>query len=162
MFNNLRNEIVELNKDVNNVANSERAKALRKKLITIGLVLAILGFGGVFVCFILFVTAGMDAFGDNGFTPRVLVPFILLMPCALIGSLGAAILRMGLSIAITGYTSKLVNDTVVMKCPDCGDPISKDELFCTKCGRKLRNQCSKCGHINEPNDKFCSKCGKEL
>ena len=56
MFNNLRNEIVELNKDVNNVANSERAKALRKKLITIGLVLAILGFGGVFVCFILFVT----------------------------------------------------------------------------------------------------------
>lgn len=162
MFKGLRDEIVELNNDVNNVSNSKKAKKLRKKLMTIGLILAILGFGGVLTCLILFTTAGMNAFDDNGFTPRVLIPFILFVPCGAVGSIGMVIYHMGLSIVITGYTANLINETVTLKCPDCGDPISKDELFCTKCGRKLRNQCTKCGFINEPEDKFCAKCGNEL
>ncbi len=161
MFNGLRNEIMELNNDVNNAANSKKAKKLRKKLITIGLILGILGFGGVFTCFTLFVVNGIasDTFGPG---PGVIIPFVLFVPCGLIGGIGMMIFHLGLSIVITGYATNLINETSTLKCPECGDPISVGELFCTKCGHKLRNQCSKCGHINEPNDKFCAKCGNEL
>lgn len=161
MFNGLRNQIVELNKDVNNVANSKKAKKLRKKLVTIGLILGILGFGGAFTCFTLFVINGIY---NDSFEPGlgIIIPFILFVPCGGIGGIGMMIFHMGLSIVITGYTTNLINETVTMKCPECGDPISPNEMFCTKCGHKLRNQCSKCGFINEPEDKFCAKCGNEL
>ena len=81
MFKNLQETIHALNADVKNVANCEKAKRLRKKLLSIGLPLAIGGFVGVFVCFILFATAGFDAFGPNGFTARIIVPFVLFLPC---------------------------------------------------------------------------------
>ena len=162
MFNNLREEIRLLNSDVNNVANSEKAKTLRKRLITIGLILTVLGFGGAFVCFILFITAGMSAFGDNGFTARVLVPFILMMPLSVIGSVGGTLLRMGFNIVVTGYASNLIEETVWERCPNCGDKITKEELFCDKCGHKLRSKCPECGHINEPNTEYCIKCGCKL
>ena len=48
MFNNLRETIKALNADVNNVANSEKAKKLRSKLLKIGIPLAVCGFLGVF------------------------------------------------------------------------------------------------------------------
>ena len=54
------------------------------------------------------------------------------------------------------------NETVTLKCPDCGDPISEKELFCTKCGCKLKNKCDKCGFVNELDDKYCAKCGNKL
>ncbi len=161
MFNGLRNEIAELNNDINNVANSKKAKKLRKRLLTIGLILAILGFGGLFTCFTLFVVNGANS-NSFGPGPGIIIPFILFVPSGFVGGIGMMIFHLGLSIVITGYTSNLINETVTLKCPECGDPISKDELFCTKCGHKLRNQCSKCGYINEPNDKFCAKCGHEL
>jgi hypothetical protein len=83
MFKNLQESIKALNADVKNVANCEKAKKLRKKLLTIGLPLAIGGYLGVFICFALFATAGMNAFGPNGFTARVMIPFLLFIPCFL-------------------------------------------------------------------------------
>ena len=164
MFNGLRNEIYELNKDVNNVANSAKAKKLRRKLLGIGIPLAILGFGGMITCFILFVVFSIGNFNSSSFgpSPAMIVPFCLFVPMGFLGGIGMMITHLGLSIAITGYASNLINETVTQKCPECGDPISANELFCTKCGHKLRNQCSKCGFVNEPNDKFCAKCGNEL
>ena len=43
MFNKLGNIIKELNANVDNASNSEKAKKLRKKLISIGLPMAIIG-----------------------------------------------------------------------------------------------------------------------
>ena len=164
MFSGLRNEIVKLNGDVNNVANSEKAKKLRKKLLTIGITLTVLGFGGVITCFTLFVVNGVSNFNSSSFGPGpgIIIPFILFVPCGLIGGIGTMITHMGFSIVITGYTANLIEETVTLKCPDCGDPISEKELFCTKCGRKLKNKCPKCGYINELDDKYCCKCGSEL
>ena len=56
MYNNLRGTINDLNSDVKNVANCEKAHKLRKKLFSIGLPMAIIGFAGVLTCFILFAT----------------------------------------------------------------------------------------------------------
>ena len=52
MFENLREEIRLLNSDVNNVSNSQKAKDLRRKLLTIGAPLMAIGYLGVFICFI--------------------------------------------------------------------------------------------------------------
>lgn len=162
MFNGLRNEIFELNKDVNNVANSEKAKKLRKKLLIIGITMSVLGFGGVMTCFILFAVNGMNSKDFGGPGLGIILPWALIMPCALLGAIGTRITALGLSIVITGYTSSLINQTVTNKCPNCGDPIAINEFFCTKCGTKLKNKCTKCGHINELNDKYCAQCGEEL
>ena len=162
MFTNLANEIKELNSDVKNVANSERAKKLRKKLLSIGLPLAFVGFVGVFVCFVLFATAGFDAFDEHGFTARVLVPFLLIIPCAAVGSIGTIIASLGFRIVVVGYTSDLIDETVGNNCPNCGDKISPDEIFCSKCGYQLRKECPNCQTINSHEDKFCKKCGTEL
>lgn len=162
MFKNLADEIKALNSDVKNAANSERAKKLRKKLLCIGLPIAIIGFAGVLTCFILFATAGFDAFGDHGFTARVMVPFVLIIPFAIIGSVGSAISSLGFKIIIVGYTSDLIDETVGNNCPKCGDKISQDEIFCSKCGFQLRKECPDCKTMNSHKDKFCKKCGKQL
>ena len=162
LFSGLSEEIKALNSDVNNVANSERAKKLRKKLLSIGLPMAIIGFLGVFICFVLFATAGFDAFDAHGFTARVLVPFILFIPCGVVGGIGLAIASLGFKIVVTGYTTQLIDETVGNNCPKCGDKIDNDEAFCSKCGFQLRKECPACKTINTHKDKFCKKCGKEL
>ena len=162
MFKNLRETIKALNADVNNVANSEKAKNLRKKLLSIGLPLAIVGFLGLFICFALFATAGFSAFGANGFTARIMVPFILIIPFAVVGAIGANITSLGFKIVVTGYTTNLINETVGNNCPNCGETIDSEMLFCAKCGAKLKKECTNCKHINGYKNDYCEKCGSKL
>ena len=162
MFKNLQETIKALNADVKNVANCEKAKKLRKKLLTIGLPLAIGGFLGVFICFALFATAGMNAFGPNGFTARLMVPFLLFMPCGVVGAIGSMIASLGFKIVITGYTTNLINEAVGNNCPNCGETINSEMIFCSKCGSKVKNECSNCKHINSHKSDYCEKCGTKL
>lgn len=162
MFKNLADEIKALNSGVKNAANSERAKKLRKKLLSIGLPMAIIGFIGVFTCFVLFATAGFGAFGERGFTARLLVPFFLFIPFAVVGGIGSTIASLGFKIVIVGYTSNLIDETVGNNCPNCGDNVNQDEIFCSNCGYQLKKECPDCKTINSHKDKFCKKCGKEL
>lgn len=162
LFNGLSEEVKRLNSDIKNVANSEKAKKLRKKLLSIGIPMAIVGFLGVATCFVLFVTAGFDAFGPNGFSTRILIPFFLFIPCGIVGSIGLTIASYGFKIVITGYTTELIDETVGNNCPICGDQIDSDEIFCSKCGYQVKKECPNCKTVNTHKDKFCKKCGKEL
>ena len=162
MFKNLQETIKALNADVKNVANCEKAKKLRKKLLTIGLPLAIGGFLGMFICFALYATAGMNAFGPNGFTARIMVPFLLFMPCGVVGAIGSMIASLGFKIVVTGYTTNLINETVGNNCPNCGETINSEMIFCSKCGSKVKNECSNCKHINSHKSDYCEKCGTKL
>ena len=164
MFANLNEQVRLLNSDVNNVANSEKAKKLRKKLLSIGIPVAILGYGGVFACFIAFTVIGFTSVNDGsaGFPTLILIPFFLIIPCAIIGSIGLSLVRIGLRIVVTGYTSKLINDVVQEKCPNCGDVIDINEIFCSNCGSKLKKVCPKCETVNKMTDNYCIKCGEKL
>ena len=162
MFKNLKETIKTLNADVNNVANCEKAKKLRKKLLSIGLPMAICGFLGVFICFALFATAVFGAFGPNGFSASILIPFLLIIPCAVVGVIGALIASLGFNIVVTGYTTNLINETIGNNCPNCGKTLNSEEVFCSKCGVKVIKECSKCQHINDYKSEFCSKCGTKL
>lgn len=162
MFKKLQETINSLNADVKNVTNCEKAKKLRKKLLAIGLPLAIGGFLGVFICFVLFATAGFDAMGPNGFSARIMVPFLLLIPCGIVGGIGSTIASLGFKIVITGYTTNLINETVGNNCPNCGETIGSEMYFCSKCGAKVRKECSNCKHINNYKSYYCEKCGTKL
>ncbi len=50
------------------------------------------------------------------------------------------------------------NDIV---CGNCGNKLSKDDLFCSQCGTKVEQdlKCDNCGKKLELSDKFCSNCG---
>ena len=162
MFKSLQETIHALNADVKNVANCEKAKRLRKKLLSIGLPLAIGGFVGVFVCFILFVTAGFDAVGPNGFTARIIIPFVLFLPCGAIGGIGSMITSLAMKIIIVGYTTGLVDEVVGNKCTNCGENVKAEMNYCVKCGKKIRKECSNCKHVNNYNSEYCEKCGNKL
>lgn len=162
MFNNLQETIKALNADVKNVANCEKAKRLRKKLLAIGLPLAICGFLGVFICFALFATAGFDAMESNGFSARIMVPFLLFIPCGVVGGIGSVIASLGFKIVITGYTTNLINETVGNNCPNCGETIGSEMYFCSKCGTKVRKECPNCKYVNNHKNDYCEKCGTKL
>ena len=162
MFKNLSETIKLLNADVKNVANCEKAKKLRKKLLTIGLTMAVVGFLGVFICFVLFTTATFSDVGSDGFSARILVPFILFVPCGMVGGVGLSIASLGFRIVITGYASNLIDETVGNNCPNCGVAINSEMPFCSKCGTKIKKECVDCKHINGHENKYCEKCGKLL
>lgn len=162
MFQKLIETVHALNADVNNVANSEKAKKLRKKLLSIGLPMAIGGFLGVFVCFVLFATAGMSGFSKNGFSARLIVPFVLFLPCGVIGGIGLSIASLGFQIVVTGYTSNLIDENVGERCPGCGERITSNQAFCPSCGAKLKKKCPNCGHINGGKADYCEECGTKL
>ena len=162
MFENLNETIKALNADVNNVTNCEKAKKLRKQLLSIGLPMAICGFLGVFICFALFATAGFDAFGPNGFTARLMIPFLFFLHFAVVGMIGAKLASLGLKIVVTGYTTNLINETIGNNCPNCGETLDSEKIFCSKCGTKVRKECPKCQHINDYKSEFCCKCGTKL
>lgn len=162
MFRELRDTIKSLNSDVKTIANCEKAKKLRKKLLSIGLPLAVIGLGGAFACFVLFATAGEKAFTDTGFSARVLVPFFLLIPCAIVGGIGATLSSYGFKIIVTGYAANLIDEAVGNNCPYCGGRVYESTLFCANCGKPLKKQCSACGHANDVQNKYCEKCGQKL
>ena len=170
MFNKFRDEMVRLNANPTE-ENKKRAKKLRIKMKTVGITLAILGWGGAIACFVLFT---INAASLSGFGPKMLIPFLLFMPLAVLGSIG---------LMMNGVASRLVvnenivnimsqahfngetienNEVQISKCPNCGDPISDDEVFCSKCGKQVKQECFDCGHINKLEDLFCAKCGKKL
>ena len=188
MFNNLRNTIKELNADVNNVANSEKAKSLRNKLISIGLVLAIVGAIGTIVCFILFAVKGFDMVASNfgstaskmptinedgtisempsfsgfNFSAGLLIPFVLFIPFGAMTGIGIYLARLGFKIIVVGYTTGLIKETVGNNCPNCGAAVDQEMDFCSKCGAAVKKQCSKCNYQNDNKSDFCAKCGNKL
>ncbi len=162
LFKGLKDEIIKLNNSAKTVANCEKAKRMRAKLLAIGLSMAIVGFIGVITCFVLFVTAGAKGFSQNGFSPRIIIPFVLFLPCGAIASIGSAIASLGFKILVTGYTTNLIDETVGNNCPNCGDVIDDEEFFCSKCGTQLKIECPNCKTINSLKNTYCTKCGKEL
>ena len=165
MFKGLQETIKALNADVNNVTNCEKAKKLRKNLLLIGLPIAIIGFLGMFTCITLFVincVGSRPDFTTTTFPTKILVPFLLIIPCFAIGGIGSSIASLGFKIVITGYTTNLINETVGNNCPNCGETIGSEMYFCSKCGAKVRKECSNCKHINNYKSYYCEKCGTKL
>ena len=158
MFKHLQETIKSLNADVKTVANCERAKKLRCKLLKIGLPMAIVGYLAMFVCFALFALSGPLSWGAAG----MMIPFLLFLPCAAVGGFGSYIASLGFKIVVTGYTTDLIDEAVGNNCPKCGETINSEMLFCVKCGSKVRKECSKCKHVNSHKHDFCEKCGNKL
>lgn len=163
MFSNLRQSILQLNTDVKTVANCEKAKKLRKKLLSIGLPLAIGGFGGVLICFILFTVFSIQSVENmSGFNVGVLIPFFLIIPCALAGGIGAMLLSLAMQITLTAYVSETVDETLKITCPRCQNVMEANAKFCGKCGKAFSTICPSCQAENDNENKYCSQCGQPL
>lgn len=48
------------------------------------------------------------------------------------------------------------------RCPDCGHVASRDQKFCSQCGRSLWSPCPACGATCAVDEKYCGHCGSNL
>ena len=160
MFNQIKETIRNLNANVNDIANSQKAKELRHKLLTIGIVLMCVGGIGMLVCFTLFIVFSFQAGTD--ISAAIIVPFVLIIPFTLVLSIGVMLIQLGLKIIIVGASSQIINKSLSAVCPNCGDQIDDDEVYCNKCGLKLRQTCPSCGTVNDADSDYCRKCGTRL
>lgn len=147
------------------VTNSEEAKNIKNKLIKIGASMAIGGFLGAFVCFVLFVVLAFQSvndFSNDGFSFLILIPFCLFIPCGVVGGIGAFALYLGLGIVVAKATTNFLDNNSY--CPYCGDVVEEGELYCKKCGKPLLSKkiCSKCDTENDMESKYCKHCGNKL
>lgn len=141
----------------NKSLNSEETKRIRKKLLTIGIILASIGALGLMVSF------GSIIMSINSFDFDIpVLPFILFMPCGIMLGIGILLIHAGLSIAIAGVGSKIVDANKY--CPKCGDIIEPNEQYCSHCGEPLfaKKVCPKCQTQNDVNDNYCRSCGHRL
>ena len=163
MFTSLRQQILAFNTDVNNVATSETAKKLRKKLLSIGIPMAVLGFGSVFLCFILFTVFSIQSVQEmSGFSAKIIIPFVCIIPCALVGGIGASLVNLALQIVLAGYTTTLVQENAGLSCPNCKQAVAPNAKFCGVCGAAIEKVCQNCQSANPMQNEFCSQCGKKL
>lgn len=177
MFKGLRETIKGLNSDVKTVANCEKAKKLRKNLLIIGFIMAIVGIIGTLVCvgivFSNFFDMGdsvmssslenNDSFGKiKGFGKDIFVPFIIIIPFGILASIGIIFIKLGFSILVTGFATNLIDEAVGNNCPNCGKRVEGEKSFCSNCGHQLNKQCSHCGHVNHFKNVHCEKCGRKL
>lgn len=55
-----------------------------------------------------------------------------------------------------------------MKCKNCGEPITKEMIFCGNCGWKIlleedrEYRCAECGSVIDVDDAFCGECGAPI
>jgi hypothetical protein len=48
-------------------------------------------------------------------------------------------------------------------CPSCGPRPEPDAVYCSNCGRYLRDRCAGCGaSIDAPDARYCASCGNSL
>lgn len=149
--------IKKLNADASNLANQEKAKKLRKRLLTAGIILAVLGFGGAVACFALFA-----AFSMSFQTNYILIPLLLMIPCFIAGGIGVFCIYAGFAIILTGVSTKFIAKSLSSHCPYCNKFIEEDALFCNGCGKSFRRKCPSCQTINEPDSLYCKTCGTRL
>ena len=154
MFKNLEEEIKALNSDVKSVANSEKAKKLKQKLLKNGITLAVIG--GILLI------ASIALFFSSYQVITIALGSILFFAGGITAGIGSIFISLAFRIVVVGYTTNLIDETVGNNCPKCGDKINQDEIFCSKCGFQVKKECPECKTINSHKDKFCKKCGKEL
>ena len=162
MFGSVKKEIIEYNE---NKSNEELYKRIIKKKIlskVFGIILMILGFGGAFACFILVATSG-KIFLEDGFTSRIIVPLILIVPCGIIGGAGSMLLTISAYInSNLNIYQKALAASLASSCVNCGHIIKKDEVYCPKCGKPMNKTCQKCGEECNQGDTYCKKCGSKF
>ncbi|MDR3293970.1 MAG: zinc ribbon domain-containing protein [Clostridiales bacterium] len=125
---------------------AEKAAKVRRLLVGGGRAIGALGIIGGFTCFVLFATAGFAAFGPNGFTARVIVPFVLFVPMFFVAGLGFSLARLGQTIVVGGEitptaqsspTKATAYNTTTKNCPYCGNKLHPDDKACEKCGAPI-------------------------
>jgi hypothetical protein len=48
-------------------------------------------------------------------------------------------------------------------CPTCGPRPESDAIYCSNCGRYLRDRCAECGApVTAPDARYCTSCGNQL
>ena len=108
----LMHEAKNLNSSISNVANCEKAKMIKKKLLRIGGIMTVVGAIGILFCIAcIALSALVDINSQNSSIPVMLIAgLICFLPAIVVFGFGLTILNSGFKINIIDHVSELVEE----------------------------------------------------
>lgn len=139
-------------KNIINSTEVDKLGKLKRTLIYVGIIVAVLGVLLAVGCIIAFVI-GLNLLNETKNWAAVVIPFIFILPSFIVVGIGLAFLQAGTTLAAGTAAGKMLKKRKAKKLESLESQNETVDIDITE------NKCKFCGEKSPADSKYCGNCG---